>query len=716
MDSLGFFKTRGLFLGAFLFGCMACGPDLSKFGQKRAYQPGELLITLDGNKWSQLSQRGSSFNLTTRESLSEEGQHLRESFKYSQTILPPTKPDGSSYEDGQAVIKITLPDGVSLEQMQQKLSGIEGVESIDYNWLHWPASRGENLNFGLTEFANNNKNDNNTPGNQVDVKDIKFRYMGTGKGVTWDFDAQKIGPENYHEVLDAVPHYIPNDPFFKSHQFFYMYLTRVTQVWHAAYKTFGHLAVPPEGSDYGNIINGSSEDRVHLPKDKKQQPNVVVAVIDNGFDISHPDLNGRWLVYDKEVGEGCGWTPETNVIPNVDACANGVDDDQNGIIDDFVGLHAYNNGGAPTPYDEDPKNSHGTHVAGIIGAIHNNRMGIAGVCPTCFILPINGAELKPSSSGGFAAALPDDLIMKGMDYISARQNARATDIVNLSIGVYRFSRPYMLAISRVARESLVVAAASNEDSDRLSYPAALPDVMAVGAVGGVGDTGNSGTPSKTVKKQGNSIDASFYPEKAFYSNFGNHIALLAPGTSIYSTIPGANYAYDTGTSQAAPMAAGIAGLVLYLERQSLRFLGDGADFPEGFMKHLINTADGSILHGMYPKTTEKGTVYECDEKQIEKNIIYQSNKGYNEGNKCQMSPGHQYLGAGLINAAYALSGYTLESVEISTTVRRFSESGCLFGAAFINTPSAPEEPGTALLVVSFLLILLTWFLLKEKKI
>src|SRR5690606_7841154 len=95
---------------------------------------------------------------------------------------------------------------------------------------------------------------------------------------------------------------------------------------------------------------------------------IVIAVIDEGFQLNHPDLIQNFFRNNSE-------------IPN-----NGIDDDQNGYIDDVGGWNAFNNTGII------PQNSHGTHVSGIVSARGNNGAGVTGVNWVAKILPIAGSS------------------------------------------------------------------------------------------------------------------------------------------------------------------------------------------------------------------------------------------------------------------------------------------------------------------------------------
>jgi len=250
---------------------------------------------------------------------------------------------------------------------------------------------------------------------------------------------------------------------------------------------------------------------------------VIVAVIDTGVDYQHPDLAANiWI----NAGE----------IPG-----DGIDNDQNGYIDDVNGWDFYNNDATVGHYkysdekkayiaDPNDNDNHGTHVAGIIAAVANNNTGIAGIASNINIkimpLKINGGK-----SG-------DGDIQNALDAIKYAQRMGA-DICNMSWG----TRTYSKELEQAMKESdmLFVAAAGNtgDNNDEIPvYPAslALDNVISVTFINAYG--GMTG-----------------------YSNFGaNSIDLAAPGSDIYSTIVGG---YDTmsGSSMAAPQVTAVAALL-----------------------------------------------------------------------------------------------------------------------------------------------------------
>ena len=240
---------------------------------------------------------------------------------------------------------------------------------------------------------------------------------------------------------------------------------------------------------------------------------VVIGVIDSGVDVSHPDLAANiW----RNPGE----------IPG-----NGIDDDNNGFIDDVSGWDFASNDNVPQDGD-----GHGTHVAGTIGGVGNDGRGVTGVNWQVSLLPLK--FLSDSGSGSTAAAIA------AINYATALR-ARGVNIVatNNSWGGGGFSSALQDAIRRHGEAGILfVAAAGNESSNNdtvAAYPAnyALPNVISVAA-----------------------LDRS--DQLASFSNYGaTKVHIGAPGVAIYSTTPGNRYASYNGTSMAAPHVAGVAGLL-----------------------------------------------------------------------------------------------------------------------------------------------------------
>lgn len=239
---------------------------------------------------------------------------------------------------------------------------------------------------------------------------------------------------------------------------------------------------------------------------------VVVGIIDSGVDYNHPDLAAR-------------------IFYNPGETANGEDTDGNGYRDDIRGWDFYENDS--TPMDE---NKHGTHVAGTVGAIGNNNLGVTGVNWQTTIMPLR--FLNAGGAGSTSDAID------AVYYATAME----ADLTANSWGGGDFSRALYDAIAHAgAAGKSFVAAAGNSAGTEPIYPAryghgGLPDSFpALTNVISVGATDSTDTLAK-------------------FSEQGALIA--APGVNILSTVPGNGYESLSGTSMACPHVAGAAALVL----------------------------------------------------------------------------------------------------------------------------------------------------------
>jgi len=262
---------------------------------------------------------------------------------------------------------------------------------------------------------------------------------------------------------------------------------------------------------------------------ERGSPNISIAIIDTGVEWTHPDL-------------------ADNIWNNTDEILDGVDNDGNGYIDDVRGWDFVNTtqpvwpGEDGTVPDNDPMDfhGHGTHCAGIAGAVTNNSIGIAGVCWNCKIMPLR-AGYKGIDGGGYLEALD---CAEAIHY-AADNGAR---VISMSWGSYQPSNLIKEAIDYAYQKGLVlVAAAGNDDGAWKPYPAGFDNVMSVAAT--------AGDDSRSVFGTGQ-------------SNHGSWIDVAAPGGGFYSsyeiwsTMVPATYGSMSGTSMAAPHVAGIAALIL----------------------------------------------------------------------------------------------------------------------------------------------------------
>ncbi|MDA9363193.1 S8 family serine peptidase [Polaribacter sp.] len=250
----------------------------------------------------------------------------------------------------------------------------------------------------------------------------------------------------------------------------------------------------------------------------------VVAILDTGVDYNHPDLAANtWINLAEQNGVA------------------GFDDDGNGYIDDIQGWDFINADNAPLD-----DNIHGTHVAGIVGAVGNNGIGIAGAAWNVKLMPI---KVLQSTGSGNAAT-----VAAGIEYAA---NNGAT-IINMSLGSGADSSVMRAALENAYATAVLVGSAGN--SQKCIGPGLCPDQT-------LSSPSYPGAYSFVLGVQ----DAASYsnydqdgPIATGYINLLNY-ETYAPGSGIMSTAPNGGYVPLTGTSMAGPLVAG--GLALYLKEK-----------------------------------------------------------------------------------------------------------------------------------------------------
>jgi subtilisin family serine protease len=306
--------------------------------------------------------------------------------------------------------------------------------------------------------------------------------------------------------------------------------------------------------------------------------NVVVGVIDEGVDVTHPDLAANvW----KNPGEVAG---------------NGLDDDANGFVDDVNGWDFFHNDrtvfDGSGAYPSDDTDAHGTHVAGTIGAVGNNGLGVTGVnwqvsLMSLKILGRDGEGMAPSSVLVTVRAYNYAKMMK--DKWAATGGAKGANIrvLNNSYGGGGRSQAELDAINALnASGILFVVAAGNAASNNDTVPVYpsnynAPNVISVAAT--------------------NSMDY-----RPYFSNFGPRtVSMAAPGDWILSTTPNGTYSFFSGTSMASPHVAGAAALVCAANpaitvkrlRNALMYSGDVLGTP-GSANYSLETISGRRLNAL----------------------------------------------------------------------------------------------------------------------
>ena len=276
--------------------------------------------------------------------------------------------------------------------------------------------------------------------------------------------------------------------------------------------------------------------KINLPwlwKQPKSKKRPVIAILDTGVEIDHPDLAGNIWNNEAEIN-GVG----------------GQDDDANGFFDDIHGYDFVNSTGVIGD-----RNGHGTHCAGIAAAVGNNGIGITGANPDALIMPIQ--VMDKSGKGNIAT------IIKGIDYA----NANGADILSMSIGSCGYSSAEEEALLKAFYNGkYLVAAAGNGSGDIYSsgvceskhqFPGAFKFVIGVMA------TSQSGVKAGFSNYDSDGPHYSeFDPEgPAFFGDYYNY-DISAPGQDIMSTFLGGTYREMSGTSMATPMLAGALSRLL----------------------------------------------------------------------------------------------------------------------------------------------------------
>jgi prepilin-type N-terminal cleavage/methylation domain-containing protein len=274
----------------------------------------------------------------------------------------------------------------------------------------------------------------------------------------------------------------------------------------------------------------------------------AVAVIDTGVDNTHPDLN---------------------VVFNL----------------------GFNN-----PSFGDPA-MHGTHVAGVIGAMDNN-FGVVGVAPGA---PIWNLRVLDANGNGFAS----DLIA-ALQFIATQVNQ--VPVVNLSLGAFPPPDPFVDAAVTycVNQGQVVVVCASNESIDVVNEsPPGVPAAICV-----AGLTDSDGLPGGLGPLTVAGPDDTF----ADFSNFGTLVKVVAPAVNVLSTLPGNSYGYGTGTSAAAPHVAGIAARIqspIYGKIRNVLPAGVNGKYTPAQVLQIIlqnstETIPGIFDNRTYPVANAKG--------------------------------------------------------------------------------------------------------------
>jgi len=272
-----------------------------------------------------------------------------------------------------------------------------------------------------------------------------------------------------------------------------------------------------------NLVSSQAENvwrefQVHSKTWQKKE--VVAAVVDGGFDLNHPNLKHAF------------WKNK-NEIPG-----NGIDDDQNGYVDDVMGWNAYNDS-PRLPIDD-----HGTHVSGIIGALPSKTQKIYGIYPSVKVLPVAGASGNTS------------IILKAYGYILDQKR------------LYLSSKGQRGANVVVVNSSFGVDMADCKSEEFKAWNEIYNEMGSLGILNVVATTNQdlnvdeAGDVPSTCESPFLTVVGRIYQDSHQEGGYGRkNVDIHAPGDNIYSTVSGGKIAPMTGTSMASPH---VTGAIAYL--------------------------------------------------------------------------------------------------------------------------------------------------------
>jgi serine protease len=431
------------------------------------------------------------------------------------------------YEEG--VVAVKLHESPSLARIVPGASG-SGIPSLDDVLVAIGTTsleRAFKLRPGLSRRAQ-----------AIDLERIYYVYFDSDEDVTQV--ARRLSRDQAIEYAEPVPmnysHGLPTD---------------------ALYEFLQHL---PQ-------IKAAEAWAVHRGQDGGQD--VIIAITDAGVEWYHPDLAANIWNNPGEDANGNGRTiierDGTWIFEPGDL--NGVDDDGNGYVDDLIGWN-FSSRGSNDPNTGD---DHGTHVAGIAGAMTDNGIGVASISHNVKLMPV-------STFDSSCNCLPNAYQM----LIYAAENG--AHIINASWGGTSYSRANEEVIRYVrSLGSIVVSSAGNMNSAVMHYPDGYPGMVSVASV-------------------------AVTDQKATYSSFGARVTVSAPGGQnamfadggILSTGNNGTYVRYQGTSMASPMVAGLLALVKSYRPEWTN---------EQVIKQVIGTADDlSAVNPAYPGMLGAGRI------------------------------------------------------------------------------------------------------------
>ena len=405
------------------------------------------------------------------------------------------------YKQGEVIVKFKDDKGVTIKVTKDKSLKTTGVNTLDKALKNIGMNTAEQLmpRTGGKKLNTSGKTRLNRFGKPVEEPNLSRLFMMTFEE-TPENSMQRVIKQL--EGLDEVEYAFPN---------YYVYTHSDGEVY----------AAEPMRSQQWYLDAIRLPELWEIPKlEGAKRP--IIAIIDTGVDITHPDLVDNI------------WTNQAE--------ANGAekeDDDQNGFVDDLHGWSFVTH--SPNMID---RNGHGTHCAGIAAAVGDNGIGITGANPDALIMPVT--VMEPDGVGTAS------VIIQGIDY--AIDNG--ADVLSMSFGS---SIPWGYDVFQKAYQTSILTGAAGNDNSIIyrergrSFPGAFDVVLGIQA---------------SNEQNAMANFSNFDPDGPYYVNadwFGSewwNYEIWAPGQNILSTYPGGTYKIMSGTSMATPLVAGAVSRLL----------------------------------------------------------------------------------------------------------------------------------------------------------
>jgi|GEM_PF-474878 len=422
--------------------------------------------------------------------------------KAQQAVSHPANYRGE-YKQGEVIVKFKDDKGVTIKVTKDKRLKTTGVSTLDKALNAIGLNTAEQLmpRTGGKKLNTSGKTRLNRFGKPVEEPNLSRLFMMTFEE-TPENSMQRVVKQL--EGLDEVEYAYPN---------YYVYAQSDGAVY----------AAEPMRSQQWYLDAIRLPELWDIPKlEGAKRP--IIAIIDTGVDIEHPDLTDNI------------WTNPAE--------ANGAereDDDQNGFVDDLHGWSFVTH--SPNMVD---RNGHGTHCAGIAAAVGNNGIGITGANPDAIIMPVT--VMEPDGVGTAS------VIIQGVDY--AIDNG--ADVISMSFGS---SSPWGYQVFQKAYQTSILAGAAGNSGlsiyrpgspSGLSFPGAFDVVLGVQA---------SNEQNTQAVFSNYDPDGPYYVNSDWYGDWWKY-EIWAPGQNILSTYPGGTYKIMNGTSMATPLVAGAISRLL----------------------------------------------------------------------------------------------------------------------------------------------------------